>query len=116
MDPELWPRLRRLPEQQRDLISTRRNDGLLTGRRCGTLSLGKPLKTSTSRNDGLLTGRRCGTLSSGKTVKTSTINTDVLLNGRRCGTQSTGKTLKITLTNTTLRNWSVNMFSSINRC
>ena len=60
MDPELWPRLRRLPEQQRDLISTRRNDGLLTGRRCGTLSLGKPLKTSTSRNDGLLTGRRCG--------------------------------------------------------
>ena len=71
MDPELWPTLRRPPEQQRDLITTSRNDGLLNGRRCGTLSSGKTLKTI--NNDGLLTGRRCGTLSLGKPLKTSVV-------------------------------------------
>ena len=62
----------------------------------------------------LLASRRCGTLSTRRTLWTSTMNTDGQLNSRRCGTMSM-KTSTSTST-TTVRNRSVDMFCSTNRC
>ena len=72
-------------------------------------------RTMRSLRKSLLAGRRCGTLSTRKTLRTSTINTDGLLNSRRCGTLSSGKTVKTSLSNTTVRNGNVDVFCSTNR-
>ena len=71
----------------------------------------RTMTTSTSNTDGLFIGRRCGTLSLGKTLKTSTTTTTTrswnvngLLDGLRCCTLFWEKTLNSPLTTTTW-NW-----------